>query len=308
MTAALQLTDVRKRYGDKWALNGLTFTAPRGAITGLIGPNGAGKTTCFGIVGGLLKADAGSVQVLGQGPFDPRTRRGQLGLLPQDAELPDHARVSVVLAYLARLQGMGRRAAAKEAERVLDLVALSEQRTARLAQLSHGMRRRVAVAQALLGSPPLVLLDEPTSGLDPHLVNHMREVLVQQRAAGVSLVVSSHVLAELEAICDEVVFMEQGRCIHSGDLATVTGRQGSLRVRVELPPPLAELAAELSDLELAYDGKLLHVRGQPGQSVAALSARVLPSLLQRQAGILEVSAGTSLERAYLDRRDGRAAS
>lgn len=304
MAAALALKDVRKRFGSREVLRGLSFTAPSGAITGFIGPNGAGKTTCFGIIGGLLRADGGTIDVLGQGPFVAGVQRGQLGLLPQDADLPSQGRVGAVLAHLAQLQGCTAGQAAHEVARVLDMVSLADKAQSTLAQLSHGMRRRVAVAQALLGQPKLVLLDEPTSGLDPHLVNQMREVLTAQRRAGASLVVSSHVLADLEAICDHVVFIEDGRCIQSGDLDSVTGRRGSLRVTLEHPPSLADLQADLAGLQLAYEDRVLHVRGQGGQTVSALSAQVLPVLLARQAGVVGLSAGTSLEQAYLDRRDG----
>lgn len=303
MTAALVFEDVHKRYGQQAALSGLSFSAPRGAITGLIGPNGAGKTTCFSVVGGLIWPDSGRVDVLGKGPFEPSARGGELGLLPQDAQLPSHARVAGLLTYLVRLQGFSRRAAEREVERVLDAVSLTDQRDKRLSDLSHGMRRRVAVAQTLLGDPPLVVLDEPTAGLDPHLVASMRELLLQIRRAGRSLLVSSHVLAELEAICDHVVFLEAGKCVRSGDLAMVTGRDGTLRLRVSQPVDLEHLRQQLPDLQLSQDGDLvLWVQGRRGQQVAEISRQLLPEVLATGAGVMELSAGHSLEQAYLDTR------
>ena len=163
MSAALVVDAVCKRYGARVALDRLSFEVPAGGITGLVGANGAGKTTCFGVVAGLLKPDAGHVDVLGRGAFQAQRHAGLLGLLPQDAELAPHARVVDLLVYFARLQGSSRGLAAREAARVLELLSLADRARSRVRELSHGMRRRVAVAQALLGKPQLVLLDEPTS-------------------------------------------------------------------------------------------------------------------------------------------------
>lgn len=301
---ALQLSGVRKAYGARIALAGLDLHAPRGAITGLIGPNGAGKTTCFGIIGGLLEPDAGTVDVLGHGRFDPERQAGLLGLLPQDAELPGHAQVESLLRYFAQLQGLTRAAAHREAARVLELLALTDRARSKIRELSHGMRRRVAVAQALLGDPELVLLDEPTSGLDPHLVASMRDVLRRQRERGKSLVVSSHVLSDLEAICDHVVFVEAGRTIKSGPLAAVTGRGQRVRFSLAGPLDLAALTARLPDLQLRLlAGPVLEIATEDPSDIAELNRRVLRELLALEARVLEIRLGHSLEEAYLDERE-----
>jgi len=302
MSAALALDGVRKAYGARDALDGLSFEAPRGAITGLIGPNGAGKTTCFGVAAGLLKADAGRIDVLGRGAFDPAARAGALGMLPQDAELPPHARVDGLLAYFARLQGFTRAEARREAARALELMSLSDRARSRVRELSHGMRRRVAVAQALLGEPELLLLDEPTSGLDPHLVVEVREVLRAQRERGASLIVSSHVLSDLEAICDHVVFIEAGRAIKSGPLAAVTGRGQRVRFTLAAPIELALLQARLPDLVLRAQAAWVELEAPAAGDLAALNRRVLQALLDLNAGVLEMRLGQSLEQAYLDER------
>jgi ABC-type multidrug transport system ATPase subunit len=302
-TSALKLEGVRKTYGKRTALAGLDLSVARGSITGLIGPNGAGKTTCFGVVGGLLKIDAGSVDVLGQGPFDARKQRGMLGMLPQDSELAPHGRVRAQLIYLAELQGLRKAQAHKEADRVIDLVALRERTDGRLGELSHGMRRRVSVAQALLGSPPLVLLDEPTSGLDPHLVKHMRDVIVEQnRSKGSTFLVSSHVLSDLEAIADAVVFMEQGRAIKSGALAHVTGKGRTIRFRLTQPPDLDVLRTKLVELVLDARGDELLVAVPESAVVAQINRRVLEALFALDLSVTEIHSGESLERTYLDER------
>ena len=298
MTPALVLERVTKRYGRVTALDGLSLSIPRGVVCGMIGPNGAGKTTTYGIAGGFIEADGGRVDLLGDGPFDPAKHRGRITLLPQDCELNPHTPVRDLLAFLAKLQGMSAKQSVREADRVLDLVALTDRAQSRVRQLSHGMKRRVAVAQALLGDPELVLLDEPTNGLDPELVVRMRELFVGQRGRR-TLVVSSHVLAELEAACDHVVFLERGRCVKQGPIAEVTGR--GARVRIALEKKVEVDLAALPGLELRWDGDTAIISAD-GHDAASLNAAVLPLLLAAGARILEVRSGESLEAAYLTSR------
>ncbi len=180
----------------------------------------------------------------------------------------------------------------------LDEVALEDRAGARIKTLSHGMRRRVAIAQALLGSPDLVLLDEPTSGLDPELVIRMRDVFASHRGKR-TLVVSSHNLLELEALCDHVVFIERGRCTQSGSMADVTEQGLIMRYAVENAVELAQLQTAHPELEMAWEGTGLVVRGSGSWTPASLNATILPYLLHMNAGVLEIRRGKSLEDAYL---------
>ena len=298
---ALQTRGLRRAYGATVALDGLDIEVPRGVVCGLVGPNGAGKTTAFGIIAGLVQADAGSVDLLGEGPFDPARHKGRVTLLPQDCELPPDVPVGLLLTWYARLQGMTGAEARRAAETVLDEVALADRAGQRVKQLSHGMRRRVAVAQALLGRPALILLDEPTSGLDPHLVVRMRQVL-RARVPQATLVVSSHVLAELEATCDHVVFMERGRCVAQGLLAEVTGRSRQVVIRLGQPAAAWVTVVEAAGLRAVADGEQLVVSGDAALGTAELNARVLPALLAAGARIEEVQAGRSLEATWMASR------
>jgi ABC-type multidrug transport system ATPase subunit len=250
------------------------------------------------VVGGVVGVEAGEVDVLGEGPFDARRHRGRLSLLPQDAELSPWSPVQALLEYYAELQGESGASARKEAERVLEEVGLKDRAGARIRELSHGMRRRVAVAQALLGRPELVLLDEPTSGLDPDLVVRMRELFLGLRGR-TTLVLSSHVLSELDAVCDHVIFLSEGRCTRQGPLAEVARRRSLVRVRCAVLPDLGELAAALPELSLEREGDALRISSSEGLEPAEINARVLPALLRRGAGILEVAAGEGLEAAWL---------
>jgi ABC-2 type transport system ATP-binding protein len=160
------------------------------------------------------------------------------------------------------------------------------------------MRRRVAIAQALLGKPELILLDEPTSGLDPALVAEVKDILRACRGAS-TLIVSSHVLADLEAVCDHVVFMKAGRCTKEGDLAEVTGQKQRVRVKLKGPVSLERLAEALNGIAYEQEGNDLVFQAPAGWELPALNAKVLPALLGLGAEILEVGRGDSLEAAYM---------
>ena len=295
---ALRISGLRKRYGRTVALDGLEFSVPEGVIAGFIGPNGAGKTTTFGIVGGMIKPDAGEVDILGLGPLRPRQHPGMLTILPQDCELSPHVTLKQLLVHYARLQGATAAEADRDVDARLQEVVLEDRANARIKSLSHGMRRRVAIAQALLGKPALVLLDEPTSGLDPELVVRMREVFASHRKKR-TLVVSSHNLLELEALCDHVIFIQRGRCTKSGSMAEVTEQGLVMRYHLEATVDLAGLEQTQPELEMTWDGKTLIVRGSGGWTPANLNATVLPYLLHMSAGVLEIRRGKSLEDAYM---------
>ena len=174
MSASLVCQGVVKRYGRTCALDGMDLVVPKGSIFGLVGSNGAGKTTLMSVAAGLVRPCDGLVNVLGDGPFNPERHRGRLSLLPQDSHLPFYARISDLLSYYARLQGLTGSAVETAVKDVLEQVHLGDRARAKIRALSHGMLRRVAVAQALLGNPELIFLDEPMSGLDPAEVLNLR--------------------------------------------------------------------------------------------------------------------------------------
>lgn len=303
MKSALTLEGVTKSYGRIQALNQLSLEIPAGVICGLVGPNGAGKTTTYGVVGGIVQPDGGAINILGEGPFTPSKHAGRVTLLPQDCTLNPHTPVRDLLRFYARLQGMTAGEANREADRCLEMVALEDRAQNKIRQLSHGMRRRVAVAQALLGTPELVLLDEPTSGLDPELVARMRDIFTAQRGR-CTLVISSHVLVELEAVCDHVIFMEAGRCVSQGSLAEMTGQRSAVRVLLESPADLPALEAALPEAEIRADGPELRIVVPEGEAAAAFNRRLLLALLDQHAEIVELRRGQSLESAWLARESG----
>jgi ABC-2 type transport system ATP-binding protein len=281
---AIRADGLVKRYRKNRALDGLSIDVPTGTICGLIGPNGAGKTTTMSILAGFLQADEGTVDLLGRGPYSPETHRGRVGILPQDAELPTASTPRQLLTIWGRLQGMSRAEARAAVDNVLRTVLLDDRADARVATLSHGMRRRVTVASALLGDPELVLLDEPTSGLDPGQARHLRDAIAGLRGRR-TVLVSSHNLAELEAICDHVIFIDKGRCTRAGPMAVVTGQDREVYVR--LAPPYPPGREEI--VRLRIDGDI---------AIEDATSDLLRELLAEGGRILEVRRGESLERRY----------
>lgn len=219
--SVLRISGLEKRFGSTKALNDLSLELAAGAPIALIGPNGAGKTTLFSVLCGFLKPSSGSVEVLGRNPGS-RDLVGKLTSMPQDAQMDPHFSVGRQLMHYARLQGLSKQDAGVDANRVLELVQLPEAARMKPEALSHGMRKRVALAQALLGTPELVLLDEPTAGIDPPNVKIIRD-LVSELSSSMTFIVSSHNLDELERLCQSVVYLEAGRLKQTGSVTAPSG-------------------------------------------------------------------------------------
>ncbi len=308
MTAA-SLRDVSKSYGSHRALQGMSFELPKGSVCALVGPNGSGKTTTMGILGGLLKHQTGQVDILGQGPFDAERHAGQVSLMPQDCTPSPYMSLRKILMFYGQLQGLSN-GLEEEVDQRLKQVELHDRASSKYGQLSHGMRRRFSVAQALLGSPQLILLDEPTSGLDPELVVQIRDLIAAQRGKA-TLLVSSHILSELEALCDYVVFIDGGKCVRQGTMREVTS--GGNVVRYILSSHLSrqdydELELLLQGCTLGYQEPVLTVAAPQSQTVEETNRLCLPALLERDLQILEVRAGDTLEQTYLRTRNAKLAS
>lgn len=301
---AVVLDNVVKRYGSQLALNGLSLSIPKGSICALIGPNGCGKTTTMGVIAGLLRIDTGSADILGQGPFDAQKHAGRVSLMPQDAVPSTAVPIIESLRYYARLQGLDPASARREADAALEKVQLNDRARSRFGQLSHGMRRRFSIAQALLGKPELVLLDEPTSGLDPELVVQIRELIMSQRREA-TMLISSHILSELETMCDHAIFVERGKVVQQGSMAELTSANSIVRYTLTASPDLAALELVLQGCTLEWKEPVLTIRAPQSQPVEKTNALALRALLDQPIGILEVDAGHSLEAAYMELKRGQ---
>lgn len=300
MTAALTLRGVVKRYGKRRALDGLDLTVPRGSIFGLVGSNGAGKTTAMAVSAGLLQISDGAIDCLGLGPFRAETHAGRLTLLPQDSRFPPHARVGELLDYYAQMQGVPEAERTTNIEALLAWVHLLDRRRSPVRTLSHGMNRRLAIAQAFLGAPELVLLDEPLNGLDPHEAARVRD-LIRQRRGRQTVVISSHHLADIEALCDAVAFIELGRLVRQDTLDRIIQRSHRLTYGLNAPVPLDELRRALPDVawHTSTDARDITAVYADPWTAEALNAQAVPLLLKAGAGLLDIRRGSDLESEYL---------
>jgi ABC-2 type transport system ATP-binding protein len=226
------------------ALAGLTVEIPRGAV-GLVGANGAGKTPLLRLALGLLRPTSGTIEVAGHAVADdPVAVRARLGFMPEHDCLPPDQTAADVVATFGELAGLPARAARQRAAEVLDLVGLDEARYRPVGGFSTGMRQRTKLAQAIVADPDVVLLDEPTAGLDPLGREEMLALVARLAGFGIALVVATHLLDDVQRVCDHVVLLDGGTLLHSGPTAELTRRTGA--VRVEVGDRAAELAAVLT--------------------------------------------------------------
>ncbi|RKH56642.1 ABC transporter ATP-binding protein [Corallococcus aberystwythensis] len=292
---AIQLTNVSKHFGPKVAVNKVNFQVQKGDVFGLIGPNGAGKTTTFSMMCGYLFPSEGSLQVMGVSPSTPGALKGRVGALPQDAVLPPGWEVGALLMYWARLSDLTQ--PEHEARGALEKVGLMEAWKVQTQALSHGMAKRAAMAQALMGRPPLVLLDEPTAGLDPRIAAQVRQVIKDMKGTQ-TVVVSSHNLQELEELCDAAAILDKGSLAQAGTMSELTGQGAEFRVQIARGDVIIP---EITSLTGVTDARMegpdvLRVRfdGQAHKAEEVIS-RTVGHLLQHQVLILGVSRGRRLE-------------
>ncbi len=297
MTTAVRLSSVTKRFGAKVAVHDLSLSVDTGAVYGLIGPNGAGKTTTFSMLAGFLRPDHGQVEILGRAPGDVDALRSRVGVLPQDALLPPLDTVGEFLVDMARLQHIPGDRAKESARAVLAEVEGKDWWRVRCSSLSHGMAKRVQLAQALLGDPEVVLLDEPTAGLDPRIAYEVRQ-LVRARRGRCTLIVSSHNLQELEEICDGAAILDQGRVVASGSMGELTATSEEVRIRLAEGPVPTALVRELPVLtRVDWDAERreMVIAFERGADAEDVIGQVLWVLLQNRARISGVVKGRGLE-------------
>jgi ABC-2 type transport system ATP-binding protein len=223
------------------ALDGLSFSIPAGGVFGLLGPNGAGKSTTLKLLMDLIRPTAGRAELLGRPPGDLEAR-SRLGFLPEHPTFYDHLTAEELLTYFAGLFGMRGADRRRRVSDVLDRVGLGADRRRPLRQYSKGMVQRVGLAQALVNDPELIVLDEPMSGLDPVGRRDVRQLILELRDEGRTVLFSSHILSDAEMLCSAVGILARGRLMASGTLTELTGRErgGADLVVTDLGPEVAE--------------------------------------------------------------------
>ncbi len=249
----IEAHDLTRRYGDFTAVNGISLSVKEGEILGMLGPNGAGKTTTIRMITGFLPPTSGTVTVDGKDLFDsPREARRQLGYLPENVSLYPEMRVDEYLDYRARLEGLSRGETRAAITSAVERCLLGDVRHQIIGTLSKGFRQRVGLATAILHNPRVLVLDEPTVGLDPTQIIKIRETirnLGRERA----VLLSTHILPEVDAVCDRVLIIDRGRIVAEGTAAELRSRlagspivRASFSGRVDASEPLATLPGVIS--------------------------------------------------------------
>ena len=275
-----------KRFGSVVAVDGLSFTARPGMVTGFLGPNGAGKTTTLRTLLGLVRPTEGRALIDGRAYAELERPAAVVGAALEATgfhpgrSARDHLRVTCMAAGLP----------GERVDAVLEMTGLSEDADRRVGAYSLGMRQRLALATAVLGELPVLILDEPANGLDPAGIHWLRAMLRHLADGGCTVLVSSHVLSEVEQIADHVVIIAHGRVVRDAPLAELVGEESELRVRAEDAGALVS-ALESAGGSVRWDGDVLWVTGVDGAEVgrAALEARVvLSELVQERSGLEQV--------------------
>ena len=218
---AIEVDHLVKSYAGMTAVADLSFTVARGEIIGFLGPNGAGKSTTMRILTGYLPANSGTVRICGHSvATEPDAVKRLIGYMPENNPLPEDMRVSEYLYFRGRLKEIPRRKLGPRIDEVLELCDLKRVRHKIIGQLSKGYRQRVGIAEAILAEPPVIIMDEPTIGLDPHQILIVRDLIAGLRGR-MTVIISSHILPEIEMTCDRVLIINRGRVVAQGTPAAL---------------------------------------------------------------------------------------
>lgn len=226
---AFELYDLRKRFGDKQAVDDVNLTVPTGSFYGLVGPNGAGKTTSLTMAVGLLRPDGGGARVFGADVWsDPLKAKSMIGVLPDGMAMPERLTGREMLSYLAKLRGLGEKQVDERVDDLLTGLGLAEAENTLIIEYSAGMRKKIGLAGALVHAPRLLVLDEPFEAVDPISASTIKGILRSFTEGGGSVIISSHVMALVEQICDHVGVIARGRVLAEGPVKEVRGQHAGL--------------------------------------------------------------------------------
>ena len=276
--ALVQLLGVSKVFTDLWgrprveAVSDLTLEIERGEVFGLLGPNGAGKSTAIKLLLGLLDPTRGRIAVFSRPPRDREARR-KTGYLPEETKLHKFLTAEETLDFFGSLLGLPRAERRKRASALLDMVGLASARERKVGEMSKGMARRIGLAVALVGDPDLLVLDEPTSGLDPIGTREVKDLLVQLASRGKTILLSSHLLADVEDACSRIAILYGGKLRAIGPVRELLARDERIRIELERPADEAKLRA-LEAAARAAGGDGVQI-GAPADRLEAFFLRVV---------------------------------
>ena len=264
---SIQATDLSKTFRDFWhrprveAVKSISFSVPAGQVFGLLGPNGSGKSTTIKMILGLLFPTAGTLDVLGASPRSTAVK-SRIGYLPEESYLYPHLTPLETLAFYARLFRLPSAVARDRIEQLLDMIGLSHARHRPVGEFSKGMARRIGLAQALLNDPDLVILDEPTSGLDPQGTRQVKDLILALAARGKTILLTSHLLADVEDVCQQVAILFNGRILAHGTLDSLLAQKDKTTLTFPTPadPLTLKKVLDAARAALGADPALDHPR------------------------------------------------
>ncbi len=308
---AIDVQDVRKTYRDGWifrrpfhALNGVSLQVRYGEVFGLLGPNGAGKTTLVKLLLGIVRKTGGSAEMLGL-PAGNRAGRRQIGYLPENLRIPRHHTANSALDLFGQMSGLSRSEVQRRRGPILDSVDLTSRATDSVKKYSKGMLQRLGLAIALLHEPQLIFLDEPTDGLDPTGRAEVRETLVRLKEAGKTIFLNSHMLQEVEQVCDRVAILDHGLLKGIGSVEELVPRRSEeIDVRLTVRGPWASVQKVLNRYPtavVASDDRLDHHQIQLSLADQSAIDRVVDELRQQALSITALGRHrVTLEEAFLE--------
>lgn len=303
--APIEVRGLGKNYGEFAALRSLDLSIPEGTCFGYLGPNGAGKTTTIKIVTNLLRPTRGRALLFGiDAQREPRKALARAGTVIETPEFYGYLTPLETLAYAGRLRGMSRKDLEARSEDVIRAVKLTGWADRRIQKFSKGMKQRLAIAQALLHEPDLVILDEPTSGLDPRGMAEVRGIIKGLRREGRTVFMSSHLLGEVQEVCDEVALLNHGQLLLSGSVRELSASAGASSIAVSFASPVSEEDVTWIQAQAGVSAATREASGDltlrvPGGEEAR--AQVLAALVQRGLPISSFRPeGSSLEQLYME--------
>jgi ABC-2 type transport system ATP-binding protein len=304
MNEPIRIENLTKDFNGFRALDNLNLVVKRKSFMGFLGPNGAGKTTAIKILTNLLAATSGSAELNGINiTREPKTALANVGAVVETPEFYPYLTPTETLAYMGELSGMSHVDIKRRTKEVLDTVKMNEWADKRIGKFSKGMKQRIAIAQAIMHEPPIIILDEPTSGLDPRGMFEVREILVDLKKQDYTVFMSSHLLNEVQEICDDVALINQGKLLKHGPvdelIATTNSRRLEVRVKQKVTAELLGTISRLDGVsETAPAGESIFVMSLSGGDDA--QASLLRSLMNLDLSVISFKeSGVALENLYM---------
>jgi ABC-2 type transport system ATP-binding protein len=257
MATAISIKNLYKKYGPRYVLEDLSFDVEKGSIYGFLGQNGAGKTTTIKILSGLSMPDDGQIIIDNMGlSLEADKIKNILGLVPQDSEFYDERTALSQMNYFARLKGLSASEGQEQSMFLLGRVGLENEMTKKVGSFSHGMKKRLSIAQALLNDPKILILDEPTNGLDPVGVRQVKQIIRECNDNGITILVSSHNLLEIQEICTHVGILKSGKLVTEGTIGDIRRLESNGVITVGIYNMSPEIASLVESMEYVVKTEL----------------------------------------------------